>query len=139
MIKKIDHIAIASENIDEAQRLFKALLGLSLEKRETVEDQHITTDIYAAGDSHIEVMEPTQSDSSVGKFLENRGEGIHHICFEVTNIEEMLSDLKSAGIKLINEKPTIGVEGKKIAFLHPKSTHGVLIELSESASENNQG
>ncbi|MBS1272357.1 MAG: hypothetical protein MAGBODY4_01501 [Candidatus Marinimicrobia bacterium] len=136
MIKKIDHIAIASNDVDGAQELFNNLLGMKITGRETVEDQKITTDIYATGDSHIEVMEPTDADSPVAKFLEKRGEGIHHICFEVTDIEAMLSDLKSAGIQLINEEPTIGVGGKKIAFLHPKSTHGVLIELSEPSGND---
>jgi len=135
MIKKIDHIAIASNDADNARNLFQHLLGLNITCREYVEDQKITTDVYSAGDSHIEVMEPTEADSPVGKFLENRGEGLHHICFEVTDIETMLDSLKSAGIQLINEEPTVGVGGKKIAFLHPKSTHGVLIELTEPASD----
>ena len=136
MIKKIDHIAIASDDIDAAQELFNRLLGIDISDRETVDDQKIRTDIYSLGESHIEVMEPTAGDSPISKFLEKRGEGIHHLCFEVENIEAMLADLQSSGIQLIDEKPRIGAGGKKIAFLHPKSTHGVLIELSEPSNES---
>jgi len=132
MIKKIDHIAIASRDIDDAQEFFNQLLGIEIEEREIVDDQKIRTDIYSLEDSNIEVMEPTADDSPISKFLEKRGEGIHHICFAVDNIEQMLTDLQSHGIELIDEEPRIGAAGKKIAFLHPKSTHGVLIELSES-------
>lgn len=136
MIKKIDHIAMASTNIDAAQNLFNRLLGIEISDRETVEDQKVRTDLYSLENTRIEIMEPTSDDSPISKFLENRGEGIHHICFEVDNIEQMLSDLKSNSIQLIDEQPRIGAEGKKIAFLHPKSTHGVLIELSESPPIN---
>ncbi|MCF7802768.1 MAG: methylmalonyl-CoA epimerase [Candidatus Marinimicrobia bacterium] len=136
MIKKIDHIAIASNDIEGAKRMFNELLGIDIEPRETVEEQGITTDIYDPGETKLEVMEPTDPDSPVGKFLEKKGEGIHHICFEVTDIEEMLQSLKDAGIELINEEPTLGAGGNKIAFLHPKSTHGVLIELSEPADRS---
>ena len=131
MITKIDHIAVASHDINSAQHLFNRLLGLSLRTTETVEDQEITTDIYDINGIGLEVMEPMQETSPITKFLEKRGPGIHHICFQVTEIEQMLQDLESAGIKLIDREPRIGAEGKKIAFLHPKSTQGVLIELSE--------
>ena len=135
MIKKIDHIAIASKDIDDAQGFFNQLLGIEIGERETVDDQKIRTDIYSLGESNIEIMEPTVDDSPISKFLEKRGEGFHHICFAVDDIEQMLADLKSRGIELIDEKPRTGASGKKIAFLHPQSTHGVLIELSESAEK----
>jgi len=110
-------------------------LGIEIGERETVDDQKIRTDVYSLGESNIEIMEPTADESPISKFLEKRGEGIHHICFAVDDIEQMLTELKSSGIELIDEKPRIGAGGKRIAFLHPKSTHGVLIELSESAEE----
>ncbi len=133
MITKIDHIAIASDDIDDAQNFFNKLLGLEIDDRETVDDQKIRTDIYALGASNIEVMEPTADDSPISKFLAKRGEGIHHICFEVDDIHQTLHELKSRGIQLIDEQPRTGAGGKLIAFLHPKSTHGVLIELSQPA------
>jgi len=132
MIKGIDHIAIASEDIDEAQLLFRDLLGLDLKGRETVQDQRISTDIYDTENAHIEVMEPTAEDSPISGFLERRGEGIHHICFKVENLPEMLQRLSEAGVELIDREPRTGAGGKQIAFLHPRSTHGVLIELSET-------
>jgi len=135
MIRKIDHIAIASKDIDDVQGFFNRLLGIEIGERETVDDQKIRTDVYSLGESNIEIMEPTADESPISKFLEKRGEGIHHICFAVDDIEQMLTELKSSGIELIDEKPRIGAGGKRIAFLHPKSTHGVLIELSESAEE----
>ncbi len=136
MITGIEHIAIASRNIDGARSLFRDLLGLEILGRETVEEQRITTDIYDAEYIHMEVMEPTADDSPIAKFLEKRGEGLHHICFSVENIEEMLQELEAAGIELIDSQPRTGAGGKKIAFLHPKSTHGVLIELSEYSGDN---
>lgn len=131
MITALDHVGIAVNKIDEALQVFEKILGLKLEKIRTVEDQRVKSALLHAGETKIELLEPTDKESTVAKFLEKRGEGIHHISFKVTGIEDMLQKLKSQGITLVDEKPRKGAEGGRIAFLHPKSTRNVLIELCE--------
>jgi len=126
---KLDHIGIAVKSLDAA-RVYEAL-GLSIEHVETVETQKVKTAFLAVGDSHLELLEPTGPDSAVAKFIEKRGEGIHHICLRVDNIEEHLETLKAQGYRLINEAPVPGAHGCRVAFLHPSAGNGVLIELSE--------
>ncbi|HEV7242840.1 MAG TPA: methylmalonyl-CoA epimerase [Thermoanaerobaculia bacterium] len=126
---KLDHIGIAVKSLDAA-RVYEAL-GLSIEHVETVETQKVKTAFLSVGDSHIELLEPTGPDSAVAKFIEKRGEGIHHICLRVDNIEEHLASLKAQGYRLINEAPVPGAHGCRVAFLHPSAGNGVLIELSE--------
>jgi len=106
-------------------------LGLTFEGSETVAEQKVTTGFFPVGESEIELLESTAPDGPVAKFIEKRGEGIQHVAFRVENIEEALEELKSKGIKLIDEKPRIGAGGARIAFLHPKSTNGILVELCE--------
>ena len=130
-VLKIDHLGIAVNSIEEAKKLFQDTLGLEFEGTETVEEQKVTTAFFPVGDSEVELLESTSPDGPVAKYLEKRGEGIQHIAFRVENIEEALAKLKEKGIRLIDEKPRRGAGGAKIAFLHPKSTHGVLIEISE--------
>lgn len=130
-VLKIDHLGIAVHSIDEAKRLFQDTLGLSFEGAETVAEQKVTTAFFPVGDSEVELLESTAPDGPIAKYLEKRGEGVQHIAFRVENLEEALAELKEKGIRLIDEKPRKGAGGAKIAFLHPKSTHGVLIELSE--------
>ena len=130
-VLKIDHLGIAVHSIEEAKKLFQDTLGLKFEGSETVEEQKVTTAFFPVGDSEVELLESTASDGPIAKYLEKRGEGIQHIAFRVENIEEALAELKEKGIRLIDEKPRMGAGGAKIAFLHPKSTHGVLIEISE--------
>ena len=130
-VLKIDHLGIAVHSIEEAKKLFQDTLGLKFEGSETVAEQKVTTAFFPVGDSEVELLESTAPDGPIAKYLEKRGEGIQHIAFRVENIEEALAELKEKGIRLINEKPRLGAGGAKIAFLHPKSTHGVLIELSE--------
>jgi len=130
-ILKIDHLGIAVHSIEEAKKLFQDTLGLKFEGSETVAEQKVTTAFFPVGDSEVELLESTSPDGPVAKYLEKRGEGIQHIAFRVENIEEALAELKEKGIRLIDEKPRMGAGGAKIAFLHPKSTHGVLIEISE--------
>ena len=130
-ILKIDHLGIAVHSIEEAKKLFQDTLGLKFEGSETVAEQKVTTAFFPVGDSEVELLESTAPDGPIAKYLEKRGEGIQHIAFRVENIEEALAELKEKGIRLIDEKPRLGAGGAKIAFLHPKSTHGVLIELSE--------
>ena len=130
-VLKIDHLGIAVHSIEEAKKLFQDTLGLEFEGSETVEEQKVTTAFFPVGDSEVELLESTAPDGPIAKYLEKRGEGIQHIAFRVENIEEALAELKEKGIRLIDEKPRLGAGGAKIAFLHPKSTHGVLIEISE--------
>jgi len=128
---KIDHIGIAVKSIAEARKLYEGILGLKYEGSETVAEQKVTTAFFPIGDTEIELLESTDPDGPIAKFIEKRGEGIQHIAFRVENIEEALEELKKQGIQLIDEKPRIGAGGAKIAFLHPKATGGVLIELCE--------
>ena len=130
-VLKIDHLGIAVHSIEESRKLFGDTLGLEFEGTETVEEQKVTTAFFPVGDSEVELLESTAPDGPIAKYLEKRGEGIQHIAFRVENIEVALAELKEKGIRLIDEKPRKGAGGAKIAFLHPKSTHGVLIELSE--------
>ena len=132
LFEGVHHIGIAVKNMDEALEIFQKKLGLKLEKITVVEDQKVKSAMLSSGgETKIELLEPTSQDSPVGRFLEKRGEGIHHIALKVKGIEELLKRLKDEGLNLVNETPRIGVEGTKIAFIHPKSTKNVLIELCE--------
>lgn len=131
MIKKIDHIGIAVKSIDDAKKLFESLLGLKVTETEVVEEQKVKVAFMPTGDSEVELLESTDPDGPVAKYIAAKGEGIQHIAFRVDNIEAALASLKEAGVRLIDEKPRIGAGGAKIAFLHPKETFGTLIELCE--------
>ena len=132
-IHKIDHIGIAVRDLDEAIALYTLLFGAEPEDVAEVADQKVRTAFFAAGDSNIELLFPTAPDSPIARFLEKRGPGIHHICFTVSGIEASLKELQSQGIVLVDKQPRLGAHHKRIAFLHPKSTGGVLMELSEGA------
>lgn len=136
---KIDHIGIAVRSLDEALTFFSDALGLECTGREVVADQGVRVALLPVGESRLELLEPTAEDSPVGRFLSKRGEGIHHICLTVDNIEVALADLRARNIRLVDETPRCGVEGRKIAFLHPASTHGVLIELVEIPAPSVEG
>jgi methylmalonyl-CoA/ethylmalonyl-CoA epimerase len=125
----LDHIGIAVRSLDTA-RIYSAL-GLSIDHVESVESQGVKTAFIQVGDANLELLEPMSEDSPVGRFIERRGEGIHHICFRVTNLEWHLENLKSQGYRLVNETPVPGAQGCRVAFLHPADASGVLIELSE--------
>ncbi len=131
MFTNISHIGIAVKNLTESVDNFKKLFNQDDVQFETVEDQKVKVAFLDVSGVHIELLEPTSSDSPISKFLEKRGEGIHHLSFEVDDIEKELSRLKQEGVRLIDEKPKVGAGGKLIAFIHPKSTNGVLIELSQ--------
>jgi len=131
MIKGLDHVAIAVSNIEETVAVYGPILGLKVEHIKVVDQQKVKIAILKAGDSKIELLEPTSTESTVAKFLQIRGEGIHHIALEVSGIEAHLKDLKDKGMTLIDEKPRPGAEARKIAFIHPRSTRNVLIELVE--------
>ncbi|MDR3574809.1 MAG: methylmalonyl-CoA epimerase [Anaerolineaceae bacterium] len=127
-INKINHIGIVVSDIDGALNFWQEALGLKLDHIEVVPGQKSEVAFLPAGESEIELVKPTSDDSGVGKFLREHGSGMHHLCLEVDNIEEMLAELKNKGIRLINETPLI-MEGRKAAFIHPKSASGVLVEL----------
>lgn len=128
---QVEHIGIAVTNLENAISFYEKVLGLTCYNIEEIEDQRVKTAFFMAGQTKIELLESTDPDSSIGKFIKNRGEGIHHIAFSVENIEEQLACAEKMGVKLIDTIPRKGAEGLDIAFLHPRSTHGVLIELCE--------
>ena len=128
---KIEHIGIAVKNLEAANKLFAALLNTSHYKIERVEEEKVSTSFFKTGESKIELLEATDAESPVAKFIEKRGEGIHHVAFEVEDIGEAMARLKDAGFMLLSEKPKKGADNKLICFLHPKSTNGVLIELCQ--------
>jgi methylmalonyl-CoA epimerase len=127
-IRKIDHIAIVVENLDRALGVYRDALGLAVTAVKEMPEQDVKMAFLPSGDSEIELLEPIHADSGIGKYLAKRGEGLHHICLEVEDIEATLADLKARGSQLIDETPKQGAHGK-IAFIHPKGSHGVLIEL----------
>jgi len=131
MIQKIDHIGIAVKSIDEALKIYTEMLGLKVTGIETVEEQKVKTAFIPVGESEIELLESTSPDGPIAKFIEKRGEGIQHIALRVDNLEAKLKELKEKGVRLIDEHPRPGAGGAKIAFIHPKDTKGVLIELCE--------
>jgi methylmalonyl-CoA/ethylmalonyl-CoA epimerase len=130
-IKRIDHIAIVVEDIELALNFWRDALGLELQHVEDVPNQESIVAFLPIGASEVELVKPTSEDSGISRYLKKRGPGIHHICFEVDDIDTTLAQLKRKGIHLINEHPIIGTGGKKISFIHPDSTHGVLVELYE--------
>jgi methylmalonyl-CoA epimerase len=131
MIKKIDHIGIAVNSIEEAVKLYTHVLGLRVQGIEVVADQKVKTAIIPVGESRIELLESTDPEGVIAKYIEKRGEGLHHLALEVSNINDALEALAKQGVTLIDEKPRKGVENTRIAFLHPKGTK-VLLELVES-------
>jgi len=130
-IVKIDHLGIAVKNIEEGKKFWTDILGLAFEGSETVEAQKVTTAFFPVGESEVELLESTAPDGPVAKYIEKKGEGIQHVAFRVEDIETALKELKEKGVRLIDETPRKGAGGAKIAFLHPKSTNGVLVELCE--------
>ena len=131
MIARIDHIGIAVQNITEALSFFQEALGIKLERVESEEGGRTQVAFLPVGASDVELVEPQDSESGLAKFLAKRGEGVHHICFEVDDIEGALARLKEHGAQLIDETPRSNAKGQRYAFIHPKSAHGVLIELYE--------
>ena len=129
-LTKINHIAVAVTDIEEALNFWQDGLGLVVDHVEDVPSQKAVVAFLPVGESEVELVNPTAEDTGVAKFLAERGGGMHHLCFEVDNIEEMLAQLKSKGVRLINETPQV-LPGRKMAFVHPKSTGGVLVELYE--------
>ncbi|MDH3257860.1 MAG: methylmalonyl-CoA epimerase [Deltaproteobacteria bacterium] len=131
MIDKIQHLGIAVRDLDGAVAFFRDVLGLPLEGFETVEEQQVKTAIFQVGETKIELLATTSPEGPVGKFIEKRGEGIHHVCFKVQDIEEAISVTSARGVRMIDAEPKSGVHGTRVAFIHPKDTFGVLIEYAE--------
>jgi methylmalonyl-CoA/ethylmalonyl-CoA epimerase len=131
MVGKVDHIGIAVKNLEETLKFYEEVLGIKCVADEVVEEQKVKTAFLPLGDTEIELLESTSEDGPIAKFIEKKGEGIQHIAYRVDDIEKALEELKEKGIRLIDEKPRRGAGGAKIAFLHPKSTFGVLIEICE--------
>ncbi|MDK9708811.1 MAG: methylmalonyl-CoA epimerase [Desulforhopalus sp.] len=130
-ILKIDHLGIAVNSIEDGKNFWSEVLGLKFEGAETVEAQKVTTAFFPVGESEVELLESTSPDGPVAKFIEKKGAGLQHIAFRVANIEDALAELKAKGIQLIDQQPRLGAGGAKIAFLHPKATGGVLVELCQ--------
>jgi len=129
--KGLDHVAIAVKDLDKAISIYRDTLGLELTETEEVPEQQVKAAIFGHGMGRVELISPTTPDSGVARFLEKRGEGLHHICVEVEDIEATMAALKAKGAPLIDEKPKPGAGGAKVAFIHPKGTGGVLIELRQ--------
>jgi len=135
-MRKIEHIGIAVKNIEEANKTYRDLLGTEAYKAEEVESEGVLTSFFKIGESKIELLSATNGDSPIAKFLDKRGEGIHHIAFDVEDIEKEIADLEQKGFTLINKKAKKGADNKMVAFLHPKSSHGVLVELCQEINNN---
>ena len=131
MLKKIEHIGIAVKNIKEANELFKKLFGKESYKTETVESEKVSTSFFMLGESKIELLEAQNENSAIAKFIDKRGEGIHHMAFEVDDIYAEIKRLQAEGFEILNPEPKKGADNKLICFLHPKTTNGVLVELCQ--------
>jgi methylmalonyl-CoA epimerase len=134
MFEAIDHVGVAVEDIDSALELYRDALGMPLVHRETVSEQGVDAALLDVGDSHVELLQPLSPETAVGKFLARRGPGLHHVAYRVASVDDTLSELAAAGLRLIDEKPRIGIRGSKVAFVHPTSTGGVLTEIVQPAS-----
>jgi methylmalonyl-CoA/ethylmalonyl-CoA epimerase len=130
---KIEHIGIAVKDLSQSETLFEKLLGAASYKREAVESEGVTTSFFKIGDNKIELLEATNPDSVIAKFIEKKGEGVHHIAFDVADIHAEMQRLQQEGFVLLNETPKRGADNKLVCFLHPKTTNGVLIELCQEA------
>ncbi len=135
MIRKIDHLGIAVRSLEEGLALWGDLLGLEPAGAETVAEQGVRTAFLNVGETRLELLEPTGPETPVGRFLDKRGPGLHHVCFLVEDIEAAISRLLSRGMRLVDEQPRDGAQGSKVAFLHPGSTGGVLVELKQKAGD----
>lgn len=133
MFERIDHVGLAVEDLDEAVTLYTERLGMPVEHRETVEEQGVEAVLLGVGESHVELLRPLTPDSAVGRFLDRNGPGLHHVAYGTDDIQSALDAARAAGLRLIDEDPRTGIRNSRVAFLHPKSTGGVLTELVEAA------
>jgi methylmalonyl-CoA epimerase len=134
LFKKIDHIGVAVNSLEESLHIFKDILGMECSGEEEVKEQNVKVAFLPVGESEIELLESTSPDGNIAKYIEKKGEGIHHIAFEVEDLAVMLKKLQEEGVRLIDKEPRYGAGGARIAFLHPKSTNGILVELCEHKS-----
>jgi methylmalonyl-CoA/ethylmalonyl-CoA epimerase len=132
---KIDHLGIAVRSISDSLKFYTDALGLELEGTETVESEGVNVALIPVGESRIELLEPVSEDTVIGRFIAKRGEGLHHVCYEVENLEGKIEAMKAQGVRFLDGYPKRGAEGKLVAFLHPASANGVLVELSEKVKE----
>ena len=133
MLGRIDHIGVATDDLDAAVALYEGALGMPVAHRETVESQGVEAVLLSIGDGHVELLRPLGPDTPIGKYLDNRGPGLHHVAYAVDDIDGVLSKLKEAGIEMIDSQPRIGIRQSRVAFVHPRSTGGVLTEIVEPA------
>ena len=133
MFGRIDHIGVAVEDLDQAVALYRDNLGMREQHRETVEEQGVEAVLLEIGDGHVELLSPLGSETAVGRFLEKRGPGIHHVAYRTEDIDSTLESVRAAGLSLIDEQPRVGIRNSRVAFVHPKSTGGVLTEIVEPA------
>ncbi|MBS4537567.1 methylmalonyl-CoA epimerase [Clostridium sp. D2Q-11] len=131
MVKKVDHIGIAVKDLDETLKFYTDVLGMDLQGTEVVEEQKVKVAFLPIGDTEMELLESTDKEGPIARYIEKKGEGVQHIAYRVDDIEKAIEEMKAKGIRMIDEKPRYGAGGAKIAFLHPKSTHGVLVELCQ--------
>lgn len=131
MIKKVAHIAVAVRSVEQASQFFEKVLGLRCERTEVVETEKAKVAFFPVGETEIELVEGVEKGNPLEKFLEKRGEGIHHICLEVADLDQQMKELRKAGVPLLDETPRRGADGTRVAFIHPKGAHGILIELVE--------
>jgi methylmalonyl-CoA/ethylmalonyl-CoA epimerase len=133
MFGRIDHVGVAVEDLDEAVELYTTRLGMSLQHRETVEEQGVEAVLVGVGDGHVELLRPLGPDTAVGRFLQRNGPGLHHVAYGTDDIASAIEAVRAAGLRLIDERPRTGIRNSRVAFVHPKSTGGVLTELVEAA------
>jgi methylmalonyl-CoA/ethylmalonyl-CoA epimerase len=134
MLTAVDHVGVAVDDLEAAIALYSGTLGMPLVHRETVTEQGVEAALLDVGESHIELLSPLGPDTVVGKFLERKGPGLHHVAYRVDSVDETLAALGKAGVRLIDEQPRIGIRGSRVAFVHPSSTGGVLTEIVEPAA-----
>ncbi len=133
MLGRIDHIGVATDDLDAAVALYEGTLGMPVAHRETVESQGVEAVLLDIGEGHVELLRPLGPDTPIGKYLDNKGPGLHHVAYAVDDIEGVLGKLKEAGIEMIDSEPRVGIRQSRVAFVHPRSTGGVLTEIVEPA------
>ena len=133
MLDRIDHVGVATDDLDAAISLYEGTLGMPVAHRETVESQGVEAVLLDVGDGHVELLRPLGDDTPVGKYLAKKGPGLHHVAYAVQDIDATLSELKGAGVELIDQEPRVGIRDSRVAFVHPKATGGVLTEIVEPA------
>lgn len=136
MLSAIDHVGVAVKSIDEALAVYRDQLGMTLVHRETVTEQGVHAALLDVGPSHVELLEPVDPETAVGRFLARRGPGLHHVAYRVDSVADTLAACAAAGIRLIDERPRTGIRGSRVAFLHPAATGGVLTEIVQPAEEH---